>query len=62
MTDQWLSSNFPCNINVYSTHDAMRIKYMITQGEFSRYFNKNSSVLVWSWINENFDLILTTKQ
>ena len=25
----------PCNINAYSTHEAMRIKDMITQGQFS---------------------------
>ena len=25
----------PCNINVYSTSEVMRIKDMITQGEFS---------------------------
>ena len=25
----------PCNINAYSTPEAMRIKDMITQGEFS---------------------------
>ena len=29
----------PCNINAYSTPEVMRIKNMITQGEFSWYFN-----------------------
>ena len=28
----------PCNINAYSTPEVMRIKDMITQGEFSWYF------------------------
>ena len=30
----------PCNINAYSTHEAMGIKDMITQGEFSCYLNQ----------------------
>ena len=34
----------PCNINVYSTPEVMRIKDMITQGEFSGYFNNFSPV------------------
>ena len=30
----------PCKINAYSTPEVMRIKDMITQSEFSWYFNK----------------------
>ena len=29
----------PCNINAYATPEVMRIKDMITQGEFSWHFN-----------------------
>ena len=29
----------PSNINAYSTPEVMKIKYLITQGEFSWYFN-----------------------
>ena len=36
----------PCNINAYSTLEVMRIKDMITQGEFSCYFNNFSAVLL----------------
>ena len=35
----------PCNINAYSTPEVMRINDMITQGEFSWFFNNFSSVL-----------------
>ena len=36
----------PCNTNAYSTPEVMRIKDMITQGEFSWYFNNFSKVLL----------------
>ena len=36
----------PCNMNAYSTPEVTRIKDMITQGEFSRYFNNFSLVLL----------------
>ena len=36
----------PCNINAYSTPEALRIKDMITQGEFSWYFDNFSPVLL----------------
>ena len=35
----------PCNINIYSTPEVKRIRDMITQGEFSWYFNNFSLVL-----------------
>ena len=37
----------PCNMNAYSTPEVMGIKDMITQGEFSWYFDNFSSVLLW---------------
>ena len=36
-----------CNTNAYSTPEVMRIKDMITQGEFSWYFNTFSPVLLY---------------
>ena len=36
----------PCNINAYSTPEVMRIKDMVTQGEFSWYFNNFSPELL----------------
>ena len=37
----------PCNINAFLTPEVMRIKGMITQREFSWYFNNFSPVLLW---------------
>ena len=36
----------PCNFNTYITPEVMRIKDMITQGEFYSYFNNVSPVLL----------------
>ena len=36
----------PYNINAYSIPEVMRIKDMITQGKFSRYFNNFSTILL----------------
>ena len=36
----------PCNINAYATPQVKRIKYMVTQGGFSGYFNNFSPVLL----------------
>ena len=36
----------PCNINAYLTPEVMRITHMITQGEFSRYFNNFAQVFL----------------
>ena len=33
------NGDHPCNINAYLTNEVMRIKDMITQCEFSCYFN-----------------------
>ena len=36
----------PCNINAYSTIEVMRIKDMITKGEFSSHFINFSTLLL----------------
>ena len=46
----------PCNINAYSTPEVMRIKDMITQGEFSWYFN-NMSLLFYILLEKYGDMI-----
>ena len=36
----------PCNVNAYSAPEVMRIKDMITEGEFSGYFSNFSLVVL----------------